>query len=158
MKHQSNIAILLGFAAVALVILSCGGRAQAGAAQAQPPAEIQFWTRQTQSERQQQIRLLLDVFETLNPDVKAKMLPVEENEFPAQLAAAGEANRPNLIEIQTFRAMSFEGIIDAQANAELARMIGEDAFLPGALDAMRMSNGRLFGLPFHFTAQGFWCA
>ena len=157
MKHQSNIAILLGFAAVALVISSCSGRAQAGAAS--PDAaqtEIQFWTRQTQSERQEQIRLLLDVFETLNPDVKARMLPVEENEFPAQLAAAGEANRPDLIEIQAFRAMSFEGIADAEANAKLAQSIGEDAFLPGALDAMRMSDGRLFGLPSHFSAQGFW--
>lgn len=163
MRNQRNTVLLIGFAALTLGALSCGGRDRAGNRAASPdaaaaPVEIQFWTRHTQSERQERIRLLLDVFETLNPDVKAAVLPVEENDFPAQLAAAGEVNRPHLIEIQAFRAMSFfgEGIVDAEANAELARMIGEDSFLPGALDEMRMSDGRLFGLPFHFSAHGFW--
>ncbi|MCF7953849.1 MAG: extracellular solute-binding protein [Spirochaetales bacterium] len=123
------------------------------------PITIQFWTRQTQSERQEQIQALIDVFEVLNPDIKVKMLPVEENNFPSQLAAAGEANRPNLIEIQGFYAMSFygENLIDGEANAEIVEMLGgESVFEPGALNNVKMGDGSLFGLPFHFTAQGFW--
>lgn len=129
------------------------------AVEAAVPVEIQYWTRQTQSERQEQIQALIDVFEILNPDVKVKMLPVEENDFPSQLAAAGEANRPNLIEIQGFYAMSFygENLIDADANADVIESLGgEGVFEPGALNNVRMGDGSLFGLPFHFSAQGFW--
>ena len=138
------------------------GNQEAGAGQSvesAEPVEIQFWTRQTQSERQEQIQALIDVFEILNPDVKVKMLPVEENDFPAQLAAAGETNRPALIEIQSFYAMSFygENLIDADANKELVDMLGgAGAFEPGALNNVEMGDGSLFGVPFHFTAQGFW--
>lgn len=153
----ANRALMITLLIAVVTTMAFAGGEQEPQAPAEP-VEIQFWTRQTQSDRQEQIQALIDVFEVLNPDVKVTMLPVEENEFPAQIAAAGAANRPNLIEIQGYYAMSFygEGIVDAEANAALIDMIGKNEFFPGSLDIVKMSDGSYFGLPFHFNAQGFW--
>lgn len=154
MKHSWRTVILFTVLAFSLASFACTKKP----VKPDEPVGIQFWTRQTQSDRQEKIQLLIDVFETLNPDVKVTMLPVEENEFPAQLAAAGEANRPDLIEIQGYYAMSFyeEGLVNSSANAELIKMIGENEFYPGSLDNVKMGDGSYFGIPFHFAAQGFW--
>ncbi len=122
------------------------------------PVEIQFWTRQTQSERQEQIQVLLDVFQLLNPDIKVTMLPVEDNEFSTQLAAAGKANRPNLIETSAFYAMSYnvDNIVDSSANKAIINSVGADSFFPGSLNNVQMGDGSYFGVPFHFAAQGIW--
>ncbi|MCF7942691.1 MAG: extracellular solute-binding protein [Spirochaetia bacterium] len=122
------------------------------------PVEIQFWTRQTQSERQEKIQVILDVFQILNPDIKVTMLPVEDNEFSAQLAAAGQANRPSLIETSPSFAMSYsnENIVDSASNAQVIKSIGQDVFYPGSLNNVKMNDGTYFGIPFHFSAQGFW--
>lgn len=158
MKRFMKVTFLWTLIMLTIQGMLFGNGTSEDAGKAQEPVEIQFWTRQTQSERQEQIQLILDVFETLNPDIKVTMLPVEENEFTAQLAAAGEANRPDLVEIQSFYAMSFleEGLVNAEANAEVVKSVGQNAFYPGSVDKMRMGDGRLFGIPFHFTAQGFW--
>ena len=158
MKRFMKVTFLWTLIMLTIQGMLFGNGTSEDAGKTQEPVEIQFWTRQTQSERQEQIQLILDVFETLNPDIKVTMLPVEENEFTAQLAAAGEANRPDLVEIQSFYAMSFleEGLVNAEANAEVVKSVGQNAFYPGSVDKMRMGDGRLFGIPFHFTAQGFW--
>ena len=161
MKRILNLVILLSLVSLSLLSISCSKKESASApeaAAAAEPVEIQFWTRQTQSDRQEQIQALIDVFNILNPEIKVTMLAVEENEFPQQLAAAGAANRPNLIEISAYRSMSFyeEGLVDADATGKVVDMIGKDAFYPGSLDGVKMSDGKFFGVPFHFSAQGFW--
>lgn len=159
-KSITALTVLLMIAVSILPVFASGGQEadQSAAMKPAEPVEIQFWTRQTQSERQEQIQVLLEVFQTLNPDIKVKMLPVEENEFSTQLAASGAANRPNLIEIQGFFAMSYneEGIVDTQANKNIIESVGSDAFYPGALNNTSMADGSYFGIPFHFAAQGLW--
>ena len=159
MKRVFKAVIVLVLVLLSMTIISCSKKQEAPeAAEVKDPVEIQFWTRHTQSDRQEQIQALIDVFNILNPDISVTMLAVEENEFPSSLAAAGVAKRPNLIEISAYRSMSFyeEGLIDAKATEELADMVGRDKFYPGSLDSVKMSDGKFFGVPFHFSAQGFW--
>ena len=66
-----------------------------------PPVvvQIQFWTTETQSDRMKTIQLLMDTFQALNPDIAVKLVPVDENDMPSQMAAASAAgNLPGLIE------------------------------------------------------------
>lgn len=163
MKKLVKKSLVLMLLAMALSPVFANGEKEQKAAAptvtvAQDPVEIQFWTRQTQSERQEKIQVLIDVFEVLNPDIKVTMLPVEDNEFSAQLAAAGVANRPSLIETSAFFAMSYsnENIVDSAANANIISAVGEDAFYPGSLKNVKMNDGSYFGVPFHFAAQGLW--
>lgn len=159
MKKGIALLLLMIFLLTSMVSITASGKQEAPEqGLAQEPVEIQFWTRQTQSERQEQIQVLLEVFQALNPDIKVTMLPVEENEFSTQLAAAGEANRPNLIEIQGFYAMSYngEGIVDQESNKEVINAVGASSFYPGALNNVTTSDGSYFGIPFHFAAQGLW--
>ncbi len=157
MKKRLSMMIMLVLMLTCMTNLSAAGK-QETTEENKEPVTIQFWTRQTQSERQEKIQVLLDVFQTLNPDIKVTMLPVEENEFSTQLAAAGKVKRPNLIEIQGFFAMSYdkEGIVDTNTNAAIIDDIGQDSFYPGSLNNVRMSDGSYFGIPFHFAAQGLW--
>ena len=60
---------------------------------------IEFWTTETQSDRMKTIQLLMDTFQALNPDITVKLVPVDENEMPSQMAAASAAGSlPGLIE------------------------------------------------------------
>jgi len=132
-----------------------------GASEATEPSEpttIYYWTQQTQSERLENIRALLDVFEILNPDVKVELLGVDENDFSAQFAAAGETqNRPALIEATQILSMSLdqEGVIDGKANADVINTIGANEYLSGSLELVESADG-FYGVPFHFFLQGIW--
>ena len=62
-------------------------------------ATIEFWTTETQSDRIKTIQLLMDTFQALNPEVAVKLVPVDENDMPSQMAAASAAGAlPALIE------------------------------------------------------------
>lgn len=127
--------------------------------ESEEPVTINYWTVQTQSERQEKIRAMLDVFEILNPDIKVNLLAVDENEFSAQMAAVGNfENRPNLIESSKILSLSFsqEGLIDYSANEAVVEAVGKDEFIDGALDTVQLEDGSYFGIPFNFFAQGIW--
>ena len=84
MKKLVKKSLVLMLLAMALSPVFANGEKEQKAAAptvtvAKDPVEIQFWTRQTQSERQEKIQVLIDVFEVLNPDIKVTMLPVEDN-------------------------------------------------------------------------------
>jgi len=76
--------------------------------------EITFWTTQTQSDRMKTIQLLVDTFQALNSDITVKLVPVDENDMPSQMAAASAAgNLPGLIEGSSELMLAFgeEGIL-----------------------------------------------
>ena len=120
---------------------------------------ITFWTTETQSERMKTIQLILDTFEALNDDIKVKLVPVDENDVPTQMAAATSAgNVPEVVEMGSELAVAFgsEGMMDHQAHASLIRQIGRDEFFKGALQLTTSPEGNAYALPYHGWVQGIW--
>lgn len=121
---------------------------------------IEFWTTETQSDRMKTIHLLMDTFQALNSDVTVKLVPIEENDMPAQMAAASAAgNLPGLIEGSSELMLAFgeEGILDIKGSSEMAQKIGKDRFFQGALKMVETPKpGKYYGLPYHGWVQGIW--
>jgi multiple sugar transport system substrate-binding protein len=127
-----------------------------------PPVvvQIQFWTTETQSDRMKTIQLLMDTFQALNPDIAVKLVPVDENDMPSQMAAASAAgNLPGLIEGSSELMLAFgeEGILDINGATTMVEKIGKDRFYLGALKMVESPDlGNYYGLPYHGWVQGIW--
>jgi multiple sugar transport system substrate-binding protein len=121
---------------------------------------IEFWTTQTQSDRMKTIQLLMDTFQALNSGITVKLVPVDENDMPSQMAAASAAGRrPGLIEGSSELMLAFgeEGILDIKGVTRMVQEIGKGRFYQGALKMVETSEaGRYYGLPFHGWVQGIW--
>jgi len=121
---------------------------------------IEFWTSETQSDRIKTIQLLMDTFQALNPDITVRLIPVDENDMPSQMAAASAAgNLPGLIEVSSELIMAFgeEGILDMYDATEIVDKIGKERFYRGALKMVETPEpGQYYGLPFHGWVQGIW--
>ena len=78
------VTVLMAFIVVHSVAAR-GGKEQAAEVQ---PAEFEFWTTETQSDRMSTIQLLVDTFQALNPQIKITVVPVDENDMPKQVAAS----------------------------------------------------------------------
>ena len=121
---------------------------------------LEFWTTETQSDRMKTIQLLMDTFQALNPDVQVKLVPIDENDIPSQMAAASAArNLPALVEVSSELTMAFgeEGILDIEGATRMVRQIGKDRFYRGALKMVETRNkGNYYGLPYHGWIQGIW--
>ncbi|MBT3213343.1 MAG: extracellular solute-binding protein [Candidatus Marinimicrobia bacterium] len=120
---------------------------------------ISFWTTETQSERMKTIQLILDTFEALNDDIQVKLIPVDENDLPTQMAAASAAgNIPEVIEMGSELAVTFgsEGIMDFGAHEAVINKIGRDDFFKGALQLTTSPSGQAYALPYHGWVQGIW--
>jgi multiple sugar transport system substrate-binding protein len=123
-------------------------------------ATIEFWTTETQSDRMKTIGLLMDTFQALNPDIQVKLVPVDENDMPSQMAAASAAGSlPALIEGSSELMLAFgeEGILDVEGATALVQKIGAKRFFQGALKMMAMPGGaQYYALPYHGWVQGIW--
>ncbi len=121
---------------------------------------IEFWTTETQSDRMKTIQLLMDTFQALNPDITVKLVPVDENDVPSQIAAASAAgNLPGLIEVSSELTMAFgeEGILDIEGATKMVAEIGKSRFYRGALKMVETREaGKYYGLPYHGWVQGIW--
>ena len=92
---------------------------------------IEFWTTETQSDRMKTIQLLMDTFQVLNPSITVKLVPVDENDMPSQMAAASAAGSlPGLIEGSSELMLAFgeEGILDVKGASALVNKVGKNAF------------------------------
>ena len=123
-------------------------------------ATIEFWTTETQSDRIKTIQLLMDTFQALNPEVAVKLVPVDENDVPSQMAAASAAGTlPALIEASSELMLAFgeEGILDVAAAGALVSKLGKKRFYQGALKMMETAGGgSYYALPYHGWVQGIW--
>lgn len=121
---------------------------------------IEFWTTETQSDRMKTIQLLKDTYQALNPDITLKLVPVDENEMPSQMAAASAAGTlPGLIEGSSELMLAFgeEGILDVKGASRLVAKIGKKRFFQGALKMMEIpGGGNYYALPYHGWVQGIW--
>jgi len=123
-------------------------------------ATVEFWTTETQSDRVKTIQLLMDTFQALNPGITVKLIPVDENDMPSQIAAAAAAGTlPHIIEAGSELMIAFgeEGILDPGLTSRLVKKIGEKRFFKGALKMLfNPEEGKYFGLPYHGWVQGIW--
>ncbi len=94
-------------------------------------AVIEFWTTETQSDRVKTIQLLMDTFQALNPGTTVKLIPMDENQLPSQVAAASAAGiMPYIIEagMEFILSLADEGILDIPNTTELVTKIGNERF------------------------------
>lgn len=121
---------------------------------------IEFWTTETQSDRMKTIQLLMDTYQALNPDITVRLVPVDENEIPSQMAAASAAGTlPGLIEGSSELMLAFgeEGILDDKGASRLVDKVGKKRFFQGALKMMEVpAGGNYYALPYHGWVQGIW--
>jgi multiple sugar transport system substrate-binding protein len=124
------------------------------------PVDIEFWTTETQSDRQATIQVLIDTFEILNPDITIELIPVEENDLATQMAAAAAAgNLPAFAEIpaETAVALGVEGLLDVGATTDFVNTFGKSRFYQGALELVGTGSGRdYYAIPYHGWIQGIW--
>ncbi|MBN2418773.1 MAG: extracellular solute-binding protein [Deltaproteobacteria bacterium] len=125
-----------------------------------PAVTIEFWTTETQSDRIKTIELLMDTFQALNPEITVKLIPVDENDLPPQVAAAVAAgNLPHIIEVGSELTIAFgeEGILDIPLTSQIINRIGQKRFYKGALKMLSApEEGKYYGLPYHGWVQGIW--
>lgn len=121
---------------------------------------VEYWTVQTQSDRIQTIQVMADVFEALNPGINVKIIAVDENDMPKQIAAAAAANTlPDMIEVGSDLSLAFseEGIIDTAANTDIIKRLGQDRFYSGALKLVESSGlNEYVAVPYSGWVQGIW--
>jgi multiple sugar transport system substrate-binding protein len=123
-------------------------------------AEFEMWTTQTQSDRVSNIQLLIDTFTALNPGIQINLVPVDENDLPAQVAASAAAGTlPALGEGGSENAIAFgaEGLLDVDANTEFINSIGKNRFYQGTLKILETpTRGKYYAVPYHGWIQGIW--
>ncbi|MFC5080714.1 glycerol-3-phosphate transporter periplasmic binding protein [Vibrio thalassae] len=121
---------------------------------------VEYWTTQTQSDRLQTIEVMVDVFEALNPGVDVKVVAVDENDMPKQIAAAAASNTlPNMVEVGSNLSLAFaeQGIVDENATTATVNAIGKDRFYKGALKMVQdPDNGKYVAVPYSGWVQGIW--
>lgn len=121
---------------------------------------VEYWTTQTQSDRLQTIEIMADVFEALNPGIDVKIIAVDENDMPKQIAAAAASNTlPDLIEVESNLSLAFaeEGIVDTKSNTEVIESIGKKRFYNGALTLVENPDlNEYVAIPYRGWVQGIW--
>jgi len=121
---------------------------------------VEYWTTQTQSDRIKSIEMMADVFEALNPGIDVKIIAVDENDVPKQIAAAAAAKTlPDVIEVGSNLSLAFaeEGIVDTAANTDVIKSIGEARFYSGALKLVENPElNEYVAIPYRGWVQGIW--
>lgn len=156
---MKRLMVLLIISLVLPPLFAGGAREEAPAVE-EGPVEIEFWSTETQSDRQAIIEVLIDTFEVMNPDITIKLIPVDENDMATQLnTAAAAGTMPALIECAAENAVAFgsEGLLNASGVTEVINAIGRDNFYAGTLKLNESSNkGEYYAAPFHGWVQGIW--
>jgi multiple sugar transport system substrate-binding protein len=124
------------------------------------PVAIDFWTTETQSDRQAVIQVLIDTFQELNPNITIKLIAVDENDLATQVQTSSAAgNLPALVEVPAEQAVAFgvEGLMDIKATTSLVKEFGKSKFYTGTLKLNESSTkGNYYAIPYHGWVQGIW--
>jgi len=143
---------------VATTVAFANGSAEA--AEDTGPVTIEYWTTQTQSDRQATIQVLVDTFEVMNPDITVEVIPVDENDMATQMnSAAAAGTLPAMIEAATQNTVAFgsAGLLNQAAATELINEIGADEFYAGVLRLNQTGDGtNYYSIPYHGWVQGIW--
>ena len=158
MKKSIVLLLLMIFLTAFTTHLFAAGGQEEGAAAG--PVKLEFWTRETQSDRMATIQILIDTYAAMNPDISIKLVPVEENDMALNMRAASAAGTmPSIIEIdaEVAVALGAEGILDTAASSALLERVGKDKFFEGTLRLFESKDkGTYYGIPYHGMIQGIW--
>ncbi len=159
-KSVSVILIMLLFVSSAGFMFAAGQGEKEAPAVSGKPVELEFWTRETQSDRMATIQMLIDTYTAMNPSVKIKLVPVDENDMALNMRAAVASGKiPSIIEIDAEIAVALgtEGILDTDAASIMLNKIGKDRFFTGALRLFESKDkGVYYAVPYHGMIQGIW--
>ncbi len=123
---------------------------------------IDFLTTETQAERQKIIFTLVDIFQTLNPDITVNVIPIHENDLATSIEVIvnGNGTLPDVAEIPSGPVVSFgsAGLIDTQAVTDIIADTGKNSFFTGALNLVssQADANVYYGVPYHGWLQGIW--
>ena len=159
-KRLSTLAF---FAIVLCAALFAGGQSEQGASSAAStagPVSFEYWNTDTQSDRVSTNQLLLSTFQAQNPNVTVKLVPLEENDIPAQIqTAAAAGNLPALVYAAAEDGVTFgsQGLTDAQSATSIIQSVGLSNFYPGTLAVNKASTGNgYYAVPFTGWIEGIW--
>ncbi len=163
-RKAAFILFLVGLSVIGLACSKsnkAGGDGQAPTLQPEQAAsnEVEFWTRQTQSDRMAIINVLVDTYNTLNPEQNISVVPVDEQEMTLQiLTAANTDTLPGVTEMDAESAIAIgsEGLLNTNAHQQIINSIEEENFYQGALRLFRNSKNQYDGIPFHGMIQAIW--
>ncbi|RLD36042.1 MAG: sugar ABC transporter substrate-binding protein [Bacteroidetes bacterium] len=157
MKKSIALLLLTIFLLSFTTFIFAGGEKETAGTE---PVKLEFWTRETQSDRMATIQILIDTYIAMNPDISIKLVPVDENDMALNMrAAAAAGTMPSIIEIDAEIAVALgaEGILDTAAASSLLDRVGKDKFYNGALRLFESKDkGAYYGVPYHGMVQGIW--
>ncbi len=157
MKKSVIFLLVSVFALLPLTYVFAEGQQEAAESEV---VEFDFWTTQTQSDRQSTIQVLIDTYTTLYPNVKINLVPVDENDMVSNVqTGAMSGTLPAMIEGSADMHVSFgvEGIIDTDATMDVIEQVGKSNFYEGPLKMLESADGgSYYGVPYHGWIQGIW--
>ncbi len=122
------------------------------------PIILEFWTTETQPERQAEIGYLATAFTALHPDVEVRVVGVSDTEmFERVTASAATVSMPAVIHAgtNTIVALASAGHFDRELTTSIVDRIGRERFAAGALDMLgQASEYGISGIPMHGWLQG----
>jgi multiple sugar transport system substrate-binding protein len=117
---------------------------------------ITFWTTQVESDRQQRIKALAQIFE-VQTGIQVEVVPVEENELLRKIPIAQNAGTlPDVMEggISPMLLLGNQGFMDVKLNHDIIEELGD--VYAGAKRLLSDGNGNYYAIPFSAWVQGIW--
>lgn len=129
-------------------------------AYAKAEVEIEFWSTDNEEDRVAVYEGVAKRFMEQNPDIKVKIVPVEEGAISQRIATAkGAGDLPDIVRmgIERVAAFSADGLLDEDAATEVIKSIGEDDFRAGPLSmATNVDSKKYAAVPFDGWIQAIW--
>jgi multiple sugar transport system substrate-binding protein len=117
---------------------------------------ITFWTTQVESNRQQRIKALAQIFNAQTGHT-VEIVPIEENEILRQIPIAQKSNTlPDVIEggISPMLLLGSQGFMDVELNTKIIEDFGD--VYNGAARLLSNGEGNHYAVPFSAWVQGIW--
>jgi multiple sugar transport system substrate-binding protein len=122
--------------------------------------EIEFWSTDNEEERVAVYEKVTAEFMEKNPDIKVKIIPIEEAAISQRIATAkGAGDLPDIVRMGIERVATFaaDGLLDEDAATETIKSIGEDDFRSGPLAMItNVDTKKYSAVPFDGWIQAIW--
>lgn len=127
---------------------------------AKAAVEIEFWSTDNEEDRVAVYEKVAAKFMEQNPDVKIKIVPVDEGGISQRIATAkGAGDLPDIIRMGVERVAAFtaDGLLDEDAATEVIKNIGEEDFRANPLAMVTNADSKKYAaVPFDGWIQAIW--
>ena len=127
---------------------------------AKAEVEIEFWSTDNEEDRVAKYEQVAAAFMAENPDIKVKIVPVEEGAISQRIATAkGAGDLPDIVRMGVERAAAFsaDGLLDEDAATAVVKSIGEDDFRAGPLFMVTNVGSKKYSVvPYDGWIQAIW--